>query len=769
MADPIQIQQNQIGFAEEVAPFAQDVLGQAQALTSYDQNPYQPYTGEQVAQFSPLQQQSYDYAQQMTSAPQLQDATALAGQAGLGGLNAQYTFNPSNFTAANAQSMMNPYLDVMDASARRNAAIAQQQQQAQAAQRGAFGGSGDYLMRAQGNADLQRQLGQNQYNAFNQAQQQYNTQNQQNAQQQQFGANLGMQGLQTALQGANALGSLGQTQFAQNVGLTGLQNQFGLQQQQQAQNVLNTNYQNFMAEQNDPYKRLGFYSDIVRGAPLMQTGSSVYQAAPTTMQNLTSLGLGAYGLNSLFGSGTNKAAGGAIKGYATGGSVTSREFKEYAVDNVPSQMLPTVQRNAQARGDLDTYQLAMEQMAQDAAMRRGIAPALPPGVDIVRAAGGGIIAFAAPTKTNNNSLVTDDNEDLPQEINRQGLIGLEAEPMYGEMIAAAQDGQEVSSGDTNMYNRASAAALGTANMINNLKQEGYSPRQINQIIQERFDMEKTLAGESPYGALEAHITDSKADQANALREARGVGALKAAAAVLQPGGFMRGLGSAGSAFADVYGQAQQADRKEKRALASMEFNIADAKRKERMGMTKDAIAAATAAQRDKKDAGTAQLNKLKAIGDIQSKVATANRPIRIGGSGAPKLKLPEDTATMIDELETIKSSNPNWAEDPKAKLLESKIKGRIGLIGVGKEPLNKPSELADALAAKVTKDATTSWENINKADQRAWARSQGLDPKYMGTAKDKYIENYKATTRPAASGGGASTVPALPAGFVPTR
>jgi hypothetical protein len=753
MADPVQITQNQVGFAQEVAPFAQDVLGQAQALTSYDQNPYQPYTGEQVAQFSPLQQQSYDYAKQMTSAPQLQDATSLAGMAGLGGLNAQYTFNPSNFTAANAQSMMNPYTDVMDASARRNAAIAQQQQQAQAAQRGAFGGSGDYLMRAQGNADLQRQLGQNQYNAFQNAQQQYNTQNQQNAQQQQFGANLGMQGLNTALQGANALGSLGQTQFAQNVGLTGLQNQLGLQQQQQAQNVLNTNYQNFMAEQNDPYKRLGFYSDIVRGAPLMQTGSSVYQPSPTAMQNLTSLGLGAYGLNSLFGTGTNKAAGGAIKGYATGGSVTSREFKEYAVDNVPSQMLPTVQRNAQARGDLDTYQLAIEQMAQDAAMRRGIAGAMPPGADVVRAAGGGIIAFAEPTRANNNSLVTaDENEGLQQEINRQGLIGLEAEPMYGEMIAAAQDGQEVSSGDTNMYNRASAAALGTANMINNLKQEGYSPKEINSIIQDRFNMEQRLAGESPYGALETHIADSRADQANALREARGIGALQAASDVLQPGGTLRGIARGASTLGRVYGQAQQANRQEKRALASMEFNIADAKRKERMGMTKDAIAAANAAQKDKKDAGVAQLNKLKAIGDIQSKVATANRPIRIGSAGGPKPKLAEDTAAMVDALENIKSSNPNWAEDPKAKLLENKIKARIGLIGVGKEPLNKPNELADTLAAKVTKDAGTSWENMNRVQQKAWAKENGFDPKYLGSAKDRYIENYKTTAKPTKGG-----------------
>ena len=585
----------------------------------------------------------------MTSAPQLQDATALAGMAGLGGLNAQYTYKPSDFNTAfsnanikdakgniTGNSMMNPFTGVMDAAAYRNSQIQNNAINAQATLGGAFGGGRQAIMGAQNNADLQRQLGQNQFNAYNQAQTQYNTQNQQNAQQQQFGANLGMQGLQTALTGANALGSLGQTQFAQNVGLTGLQNQFGLQQQQQAQNVLNTNYQNFMAEQNDPYKRLGFYSDIVRGAPLTQTGSSVYQPSPTAMQNLTSLGLGAYGLNSLFGSGTGKAAGGAVKGYATGGSVTSREFKEYAVDNVPSQMLPTVQRNAQARGDLDTYQLAMEQMAQDAAMRRGIAPALPPGVDVVRAAGGGIIAFAAPSAANNNSLVYD--PDAPPEPPAQsGNLTESGEGFspeeFAQLSAASQDGDEVESGNGSMYNQASSAALGTANMIMNLKQEGYSPKQINSIIQDRFNMEQRLAGPSPYGSLETHIADSKTDQANALREARGIGALQAASDVLQPGGTLRGIARGASTLGRVYGQAQQANRQEKRALASMEFNIADAKRKERMGLTKDAIASATAAQRDKKDVFAARVNQLKAKGDIESRVATANRPIRIGGAG----------------------------------------------------------------------------------------------------------------------------------------
>ena len=730
MADPVQITQNQIGFAPEVAPFAQDVLGSAQALTSYDQNPYQSYTGEQVAQFSPLQQQSYDYAKQMTSAPQLQDATSLAGMAGLGGLNAQYTYKPSDFGSTftkDAQGnltspLMNPYLNVMDTAARRNADISKQQLGAQAATHGAFGGSRDAIMQAQANAELQRNLGQNQYNAFNQAQQQYNTQQQQNAQQQQFGANLGMQGLQTALTGANALGSLGQTQFAQNVGLTGLQNQLGLQQQQQAQNVLNTNYQNFMAEQNDPYKRLGFYSDIVRGAPLTQTGSSVYQASPTAMQNLTSLGLGAYGLNSLFGSGTGKAAGGAIKGYATGGSVTSREFKEYAVDNVPSQMLPTVQRNAQARGDLDTYQLAMEQMAQDAAMRRGIAPALPPGADVVRAAGGGILAFKD-----------------------EGLVD-------------GDDGDDVESPTNYRLGPADPALLRQAseriNTMDKFSPKTMTPEEENIAWQSYLDREKNALGKNQgMEDFRKYINEAQADRGAALEQAKGVGALKAAAAVLQPGGFMRGLGAAGSAFADVYGQAQQADRKEKQSLAMAGFQLADAERKERMGLTKEANAALAAHKTSLKDANKFNFDKLRYGSDATVRLAQASRQLAPrGGAGGPKPKLAEDTASMMDQLETIKSSNPNWAEDPKARLLENKIKARVGLVGVGKEPLNKPDQLANALEAKVTKDAETLWENMNRPQQKAWAKENGFDPKYLGSAKDRYIQNYKTTTKPTKGG-----------------
>lgn len=311
MADPVvqQIQQTQTTIPDYAKPYVEDLLGQAQALTDLGQNPYMQYQGDRVAQFSPLQQQSYENAALMTAAPQLQDATAMAGLAGLGALNTQYTFQPSNFTGEAAKSLMSPYMqnvvDVQMQQAKRQADIAAQTQQAQAARSGAFGGGRDAVMRSLGNADLQRNLANIQatglQNAYQQAQQQFNVQNQLNAQQQQFGAGLGLQGLQTALQGASQLGNLGNVQFGQNKDVINLQNTLGAQQQQQAQNVLNTQYQDYLNYQNYPYKQIGFMSDLLRGLPLTQQSATVYGQAPSTTSQLVGLGTAALGASKLAG------------------------------------------------------------------------------------------------------------------------------------------------------------------------------------------------------------------------------------------------------------------------------------------------------------------------------------------------------------------------------------------------------------------------------------------------------------------------------------
>jgi hypothetical protein len=107
---------------------------------------------------------------------------------------------------------------------------------------------------------------------------------------------LGLQGLQTALTGANALGQLGNTQYQQNMGINQMQNQYGLQQQQQQQNILNNQYQDFLNNQNNPYKQMGFMSDILRGLPLTQQASAMYQTPPSMGSQLIGAGSVAAGV-----------------------------------------------------------------------------------------------------------------------------------------------------------------------------------------------------------------------------------------------------------------------------------------------------------------------------------------------------------------------------------------------------------------------------------------------------------------------------------------
>jgi hypothetical protein len=317
MAEPqiSQITQSQTSIPDYAKPYVENLLGQAQSYTDPSQNPYQQYMGERQAQFSPLQQMSYDNAAMMQGAPQLQDATAMAGSAGLGALNTGYTYNPyqtKSFTSPGmAESYMSPYMNNVvarqQADARRQGDIASQIQGAQAARAGAFGGSGDYLMRSQARNNLARQQGdifaQGQQAAYTQGMGQFNQEQAAtqaaanlNAQQGQFGAGLGLQGLQTALTSANALGNLGNTQYQQNMGINQMQNQYGLQQQQQSQNILNNQYQDFLNYQNSPYKQMGFMSDILRGLPLTQQSATMYQTPPSMGSQLIGAGTAAAGL-----------------------------------------------------------------------------------------------------------------------------------------------------------------------------------------------------------------------------------------------------------------------------------------------------------------------------------------------------------------------------------------------------------------------------------------------------------------------------------------
>jgi hypothetical protein len=210
----------------------------------------------------------------------------------------------------------------------------------------------------------------------------------------QFGAGLGIQGLGTALQAASQLGQLGQLGFGQQKDILGMQKEAGAEQQALRQKGLEQSYQDFLAEQNYPYKQLGFMSDLIRGLPLGQQSSrQIYEAGPTPLQTIGSIGAGLYGAKQLgmFGS----KEGGVVSSMAEGGSVTDERFVAGALEKLSDQQLAQAEQVAMARGDRQRLAMIAEEKAIRASERRGLAGAFNqiPQDQQERMARGGIVAF----------------------------------------------------------------------------------------------------------------------------------------------------------------------------------------------------------------------------------------------------------------------------------------------------------------------------------------------------------------------------------------
>ena len=369
-----------------------DLVARGFALGQQD---YQPYTGERISQFTPLQRTAFGQAERQQVAPQIGEATGLAGLAARQGLQAgqfqtgQFTpmgvqgpqlqqfqlgapmgVGTQSFTQPGmAQQFMDPYMqnvvNIQQQAAQRQADIQATQRGAQAVRAGAFGGSRQAIENAEANRALASQMGEIQarglQDAFGRAQEQFGREQQlglqaQMANQQagltagqanlqsllgvqqlgaqtgmqaqlanqqaladaqrafeqsrQFGADLGLRGGAQALQGAQTLGQLGQQRFGQEMDIMGRQRDFGAQQQQQIQRILDQQFADFQAQRDFPYQQLGFMSDLIQGR-----GGSTRQMytvpQPSTAQTLAGLGTAAAGIAGM-------AKGGEV-GYADGG------------------------------------------------------------------------------------------------------------------------------------------------------------------------------------------------------------------------------------------------------------------------------------------------------------------------------------------------------------------------------------------------------------------------------------------------------------------
>jgi hypothetical protein len=714
-SSPTQTQTQVQDLPDWAKPYAQNVLSQGAALTDINQNPYQPYGGNRIAGFTDLQNQAFQGAQNMAPSQQLNTGTALAGVSGLGGLGVAGQANPQNFQQ-NVGGYMNPYMQqVLNPQLdelRRQYGITGTQQAGQATQAGAFGGSRDAIMAAENQRNLgtaqNQAIGQAYGNAFTNAQNQYNA-NMQNQ----------LAGFGLANQAAGQLGQLGQTQYGQQMGINQLQNQYGAQQQALNQQGLTTAYNDFLAQKNYPYQQLSYMANLVHNTPMgMNTTSQVYQAPPTGAQTLGALGLGAYGLSKIAGGGLAEDA----PKYGIGGSVLSRGFKDAAVAKIPTnEGLQAAAQGAQARGDINTQLEAQGLMKQgdairqeDAAINRGIAGQLPEQFadNMVRAARGGIMAFKEGD-------VVDDSED-------------------DERVTTDQDGASIGFTGTPSQQAMAQGFLASQARLQNAPQYEPLTRKGRLSAQQRsYEDLKTMAGPDPYGAYEKQLAEDKDTSAKVLEQNKGLAALQAIPAVLQPGGTLRAFGAGLGALGTGFAKAGEADRAEKRYLGQMQFHLADAKRKENMGMYAEA-------RKDVQDAEVARLNAIKeyraretASGGNFAKMAQALRaPAGSGGAG----KLPQvdrDAAVLAKQIVDLKNKDPN---DKQIPLLESKLTALKDIIAT-----TKTSDIG-ANKAEIENKKIFGNISLKAADEARKSALAEASSKNVWGAKDadaKFTEIYK--------------------------
>jgi hypothetical protein len=367
--------------------YVENMLGATQKqLFTMDGNtitgfkPYQPYSynpEDYVAGFSPLQQQAQQGVGNLRASPAYDIGT-------MGSLGVAGQANPYGFQSQ-VGGYMNPYLQqVLNpqmAEANRAFDVSGANARAEATKAGAFGGGRQAIMAAENernrNMALNGIVGQGYNTAFNQAQQQYN------------------QNLQNQLAGYGSAANIANQGLQAEQGILNMQNTVGAQQQSRQQQIINQQIQDYANAQQDPLMKLGTMSNMLRGLPMQAQTTNQYQAAP----NQLTQAIGAAGTAASLYNATKGASGGLPEEfkYASGG-ITS--IPRYDVGGAIKAKLEDMDVAGLQREAKESSSPQVRQMAQEILATKQMAQA--PGK-----AGGGIIAFAQPTKENNQSLVED--------------------------------------------------------------------------------------------------------------------------------------------------------------------------------------------------------------------------------------------------------------------------------------------------------------------------------------------------------------------------
>jgi hypothetical protein len=251
-----------------------------------------------------------------------------------------------------------------------------------------------------------------------------------------------------------------------------------------------------------------------------------------------------------------------------------------------------------------------------------------------------------------------------------------------------------------------------------MKDEGLSQDEFNKIRQDSLDFAKRNAGPDIYAPANRRLKEREDAQSKNNSQGEGLALLAAAGAILEGNTLARGAAKAFPVFAQQMGEVKRAGLAEQRSIESMQFSLADAQRKERMGDIRGAQAAAETARKEKADANRFKLNKAQALAKLDSDVyRAANRPVNKGAGSGPKL------AEQLAAAELAYAKNPTKENKADVDALTRAAAKTRTSFSTSESGSNKLGAQQEALTSKENIEANKALDKHKLMNNREWKKA----------------------------------------------
>jgi len=372
-------------------------------------------------------------------------------------------------------------------------------------------------------------------------------------------------------------------------------------------------------------------------------------------------------------------------------------------------------------------------------------------------AGGGILAFAS-----------------------RGLVDGKDEP-YGDRVNTDDDSNDgyIPPAPADNQTQGSQSALDALNdyildYLRNKSANAPPPTsaELSAMRAQFLKEQEDYAGPDIHGPAQAdQVAREEARKAN-MGQMSGLALLNAAGAVLKGHSLGEGISNAAPAYAGTMGEAIRADQAEKRSIEQMNFALADAKRKERMGNFRAANEAMENYRKSVADANRAKTESDRADALLAGRAAAANRmPAKGAGQAPTNVQLVNNIAAeYISKGMSPVAANARATRELLAAQGTKAVTSNITSGPPAGGPTVENWEANRLLKAK--EDAAKNVDaNLFRNSEYVKA-AQGAHP--QGLTTDQVRSNLIAvetqrllSTQPSAPRGGGSA--ALPSGFVPDQ